>query len=343
MNDDQLRRLLTDAVSDIEPEDRIEELRATVRPAARVVRHFHARPWYAAAGIVAAVICLVAFITSVAGTDSAGPGFAHGGSSGSSQIVATDTAAPTPTPSADGGRSYPVYYIGRNRKHEPVLFREFHRGGSSRPAGALAVEGLESTPLDPDYSSPWRSGALRSAKEDPKAGVIVVTLGYSSLQHRPADMGAAYARAAVQQVVYTVQAALKSRFPVQFVLHATPARDVLGVPATKPIAPGKVVDTLSLVSISGPNQGDAVSGDKLRVTGVNSGFEGTVVVHLERNGQQFATAPTTGGGYPDKLTPWAVTLDLLHVAPGTYTLVAENDDPAGRHDPDKDTRVITVE
>ena len=47
---------------------------------------------------------------------------------------------------------------------------------------------------------------------------------------------------------------------------------------------GKVLDTLSLVSISDPNQGQVVSGS-LKVTGVNNGFEGTVVVYLERNGK----------------------------------------------------------
>ena len=31
-DDDQLRRLLSDAVSDVEPEDRLEELRASVPP-----------------------------------------------------------------------------------------------------------------------------------------------------------------------------------------------------------------------------------------------------------------------------------------------------------------------
>jgi hypothetical protein len=156
-------------------------------------------------------------------------------------------------------------------------------------------------------------------------------------------MTPAYARAAVQQVVYTVQAVVGSRLPVRFMFHAAAAKSVLGVPATEPIAPGRVPDTLSLVSISDPNEGDSVTGDRLRVTGLNSGFEGSVAVYLERNGRRFAIQPTIGGGYPNKLSPWSVILDLSDVAPGTYTLVAENDDPTGRNKPDKDTRTIVVE
>jgi len=37
MNDDRLRRLLSDAVSDVEPNDRLDEIRASVRSDQKVV------------------------------------------------------------------------------------------------------------------------------------------------------------------------------------------------------------------------------------------------------------------------------------------------------------------
>jgi hypothetical protein len=347
MNDDErLRQLLTDAVSDIEPDDRIEELRASVRPPPRPVAALHARPWYAAAAIVAAVICVVAYVTSVASHHSSEPGFATQGkdSSGPPTVIATDTAASDPSTSPTGDtQEYAVYYVGKDPQDQPVLFRELRRGGASRSAGQLAEEGLQSTPLDPDYATAWSTGDLRDPRLRPGTGIIAVTLGYPSLQHRPADMSPKYARAAVQQVVYTLQAAFHSHLPVQFELDAGPVDTVLGVPTTSPVEAGRVYDTLSQMSISTPNQGDTVSGDRLHVSGMNNGYEGTASVYLVREGRQYAAKPTIGGFGGDRLFPWEVTLDLSEVPPGTYTLVAQNDSGSEKDTPAKDTRVITVE
>ena len=351
MNDDQLRRLLSDAVSDIDPDDRIEDLRASLHRNPRTVPLIHTRPWYAAAAIVAAVIGVVAFVTSVAGDKSSDLVPTTHGRSGppSPTATATDTSAPSPSSSASQGggtKTYAVYYVGTDPKDKPVLFREFHRGDESKPTNVLVADGLQTAPTDPDYSTPWRTGDLLGPKANPDAGVILVTLGHASLEHRPVGMTAAYARAAVQQVVYSLQAAFETRLPVQFMFHAAPARSVLGVTASEPIAQAKVLDTLSHISISSPNDGAEVSG-RLRVTGVNNGFEGTVAVYLEQNGRHYLQKATIGGTIEDKLFPWGVTLDLSKVTPGTYTLVAQNDNSndqgSGPHTPERDTRVIRVE
>src|SRR6185436_2794386 len=68
-DDQQLRQLLSDAVSDVEPTDRIARIRASVRPD-QTVPISHARSWrHALAGIAAtaAVIGVVAYVASVAG------------------------------------------------------------------------------------------------------------------------------------------------------------------------------------------------------------------------------------------------------------------------------------
>jgi hypothetical protein len=157
-------------------------------------------------------------------------------------------------------------------------------------------------------------------------------------------MSPAYARAAVQQVVYTVQAAVGKRLPVQFLIGGVPAATVLGLPATEPIRQGKVLQTLSQMSISDPNEGETVSGT-LRVRGVNNGYEGTVAVHLERGGTSYLEQATIGGWGTDKLFAWETTLDVSGLEPGTYTLVASNDDPSGGQEgfgPATDTRTIVV-
>jgi hypothetical protein len=341
MNDDKLRQLLNDAVSDIEPDDRIGELRASVRPRPRVVHHLHARPWYAAAAIVAAVICLVAFITNVASNKSSGPGFATRGGSSAPTIIATDTARPSPSPSTTD-TTYAVYYAGRNPDGEPVLFREFHRGPGSRPTVALALDALQAAPLDPDYSTAWQEGWLKDAKANPDAGVIFVTPSAAVPADRPAGMTADQARVAVQQVVYTLQAALQTRLPVQFIRHGIPVDHLLGVPTATPVAQQKPLSVLSLMNISDPNEGDAVTG-KLVVRGVNNTFEGNVVVYLERGGQRFAQRSTIGGWGPGRLFPWETTIDLRALAPGRYTLVAtDGGNAAGTGHAWIDTRVIEV-
>lgn len=357
-HDDRLRQLLTDAVSDVEPEDRLDQMRTSVRRRQGVLPVLHARPWYAAAAIVAAVIGVVAFLSAVAGDRSSSPGFSSHGGSPMPSVIATDTAAPTPSPSSGATKAYAVYYVGTDPRDKPVLFREFHRGpafpanaqGSDRDVLTEAVrDAVTATPLDPDYRSPWQSHgvSLTEASYDTTGDgyTLQVALRGSDLAHRPSDVTAAEARAAVQQLVYTAQAAIGKRVPVHFSTSRRPpgAHPTLwGVDISHAIAAGSVLQTCSHVSISDPGQGDVVSG-KLRVTGVNNGFEGTVAVYLEQGGKHYLTDATIGGTIEDKLFPWAITLDLSQVAPGTYTLVAENDDASGLGNPERDTRVITVE
>ena len=336
MNDDQLRKLLSDAVSDIEPDDRLEQLRSSVRPAARVVRHFHARPWYAAAGIVAAVICLVAYLTSVAGTRSNEPGFAHPGGS-TATTIATDTAAPTPGPSAGPSRALAVYYLGTGPRGT-VLYREFTSAPSSGTAVGQALAALMATPADPDYATAWRSGWLRSASAG--SGVIDVDLG-DVPESRPSSMTARDASEALQQVVYTMQAAVQRRDPVQFSRHGRPVATVLGVPTSLPVSNGPPLDVLSRMSITDPAEGQTVSRGRLVVTGVNNSFEATVVVRLRRAGHVYRTKPGVATGYmAEHLFPWRIVLNTGDLPPGRYTLVARNDDPSGQHLADFDTRTI---
>ena len=157
-------------------------------------------------------------------------------------------------------------------------------------------------------------------------------------------MSPAEAKAAVQQLVYTAQAAIGKRVPVVFTIGRKPPGahpTLLGVDTSQPIGNAPILRTLSLVNISAPNEGDPVSG-KLTVTGTNNSFEGTSVIYLQRNGRKYLVTPTIGGQGGHKLYPWTVTLDTTKVQPGEYTLVAENDDPSGQGHPDTDTRTVEV-
>jgi hypothetical protein len=251
------------------------------------------------------------------------------------------TTHPTVSTSQPPTSAVAVYYIGRNAAGSPVLYREFHPGTPLQgdAAAQQSVDALETQPLDPDYSSAWPAGAISQVTLN--GDTIDVSLADGALHDRPAGMSRAEAKAAIQQVIYTVQAAYQLRAPVQFELHGNPIDQVLGQPTSEPLVQGKVLDTLSLVNISSPNEGQQVSGT-LTVTGVNNSFEGTSVIYLERNGKKYLVTPTIGGMGGNKLYPWTVKLDLSRVPPARYTLVAQNDDASGRGHPDEDTRAIIV-
>jgi Immunoglobulin-like domain of bacterial spore germination/Sporulation and spore germination len=348
-DDDQLRRLLSDAVSDIEPQDRIAEIRASVHSDPKVVPMSRPRSWRVAVIGVAATVAVIGGVAFAAGAlqgndnaDDQTPTGPVPSSTHTAPVTPPTTTTPTtPTTATPGEYAYAVYYLGDNPDGKPVLFREFHTGvGPASPAPA--VHDLASPPLDPDYRTPWQPGDLRGATLS--GGVIDVRLGSSSVHDRPAGMSPADARAAIQQVVYTVQAAFQQRLPVQFTWHGNPIDQVLGQPTSEPLSQGSVLGVCSRMSISNPNEGAQLSG-KVRVSGVNNSFEASVVVYLLRDGSDKHLLVTPGmatGWQGDKLFPWTVHLDLSKVQPGQYTLVASNDDPSGQGHPEIDTRRITV-
>ena len=340
MSDDELRRLLSDAVSDIDPVDRIEEMRASVRPSPRVVPATRARSWYAATGIgaTAAVIGVVAFVTHVASDRSTHLGAATDGNAGPPTATATavDSSVPSQTPAAETGRAA-VYYLGEG-PHTTVLYREV----STPPVGTsplgYAITGLMSDPLDPDYRTPWRTGWLVRATSD--GHLITVQLGRVPAA-RPRTMTARDATEAVQQVVYTLQQAVRSSERVRFVRHGRQVGSVLGVPTRKPVAAGRAVDVLSLMSIDDPAEGARITRGRLVVDGVNNAYEANVVVRLVHDGATYAQAPGVAVGTydPDRMFPWRVTIPTGTLPPGRYRLVASN----GSGDLGRDTRTIVLE
>jgi hypothetical protein len=334
---------LSEAVSDIDPVDRIEELRASVRSSSRVVPATRARSWHAVTGIgataaVVGVIGVVAFVTHVASDRSTHVGAATDGGAVPPTATATaiDSSAPSRTATAETGRAA-VYYLGEG-PHTTVLYREV----STPPAGAsrlgYAITGLMTDPLDPDYRTPWRAGWLVRATSDGR--LITVQLGRVPAA-RPRTMTARDAAEAVQQVVYTLQQAVHRSEKVRFVRHGSQVGSVLGVPTRRPVAAGRAVEVLSLMSIGDPAEGARIPRGRLVVDGVNNAYEANVVVRLVHDGATYAEAPadTVGTYDPDRMLPWRVTIPTAALPPGRYRLVASN----GSGDLGRDTRTIVLE
>ena len=164
-----------------------------------------------------------------------------------------------------------------------------------------------------------------------------------SLRDRPAGMTADEAELAIQQVVYTLQAALQDRAPVGFFVDGERAEQVFGVPTSEPVTNRDQLDVLSLATITDPAEGASVSGT-FTARGVASSFEATVPWEVRDGDTVVASGYSTAEGWMVKLYPWVTTVDLSDLAPGTYTFVAMTDDPSGGEGggPFVDTRTITV-
>lgn len=325
-NDDDrgLAPLLQDAVSDVEPADRLVEIRREVSERPRHLR------WYGAGGTVLAAAAAVTTILLVTGqstprADDPGPGPAT-----------SSPSAPPPTEA--------VYYIG-DTPAGPRLFRYFQ----SPEPGQDVLDLLTQTPADPDYRTSWAPGSFAGVTFDgPAPDQIDVTLADAALRDRPAGMTEAEAALAVEQVIYTVQAAARAgeRLPVQFRFDGNPIDQVLGVPTSEPLVNAPPLEVLSLMSISDPAEGLVVS-DSFVANGVANGFEGTVACRLlDGNGVAVWEDATIAGWQEAKLFPWELTVDLAGIPPGTYQFWCSTDDPTGGTEgrgADVDTRTVVVE
>lgn len=341
--DARLSELMSDAVSEIEPGDRLASIRNEI-----VVTPMSARrPWiYAVGGAVAAtaaVITAVAFAGDNLGLTNSEPDPAETPTS-----VVTPSESGTPgtseTPSATPSvtdLTVAAYYLGDGPRG-PRLFREFDVvSAEDQLAGALAR--LQATPADPDYRTPWPQDAFSGASFE--GDLVTVNLTDASLHDRPAGMSSDEAEIAIQQVVYTMQAAVQTRAAVEFKLDGNPIDQVLGLPTSEPLAEAPQLDVLSLMSITSPAEGDEVSGS-FTANGVGSSFEANVQWQVKQGDTVVKSGFTTAEGWMDKLYPWQTeAIDVSDLAPGVYTFVAMTDDPSGGAEgngPDVDTRSITV-
>ena len=359
---DDLGRLLNDAVSDIEPRSGIQAIRA--RTSAKESVMTTTRNWifgaFGAAVATAAVIGGVVFATN---NDPAAddPPISTTPSNDVTNLPSEDpTDGPTDDPTEDptdpatseppaSGSAVPVYYVGETPQG-PRLYREFHSAGTNRllEAANLAASG---TPDDPDYRSAWpEATTFESVSFDGVGadGLIQVTLSDESLHDRPAGLSEREAELAIEQVVYTLQGVVGARAPVQFRLGQNPIDQVLGVPTSEPLANGPVLATLAHVNITTPAEGDTVSGT-LEVSGVANSFEATVGVKLQRYEGTFIAfqeGVMAEGYMGNKLFPFEHSFDISELEPGRYILTASTDDPSGGAEgfgPHTDSKIITIQ
>lgn len=237
----------------------------------------------------------------------------------------SDDPEPSETQSADGGTTTAAYFIADTDRAGPRLYREFQRA-DGEPLEA-AVEVLTAGPLDSDYRTAWQGGQLASATYD---GDVISVVVDASVRTRPGGMSKPEAAAAVEQVVYTMQAAVQERAPVQFRTSDNPIDMVFGVPTSEPIVNGPILDVLSHVNLTSPEQGAVVDGGTLSVTGVGNSFEANVGWEIRQGDAAVQDGFATMAGWMEpKLFPFEVEVDVSGLAPGDYTFWVTTDDPTG--------------
>jgi len=304
-HDPQLAALLHDAVADVEPDDRLADIRA------RIPRPSHARRWGLIAG--GGALAVAATVTAIALAGSPSP-------------VTTDPdIADDPTPSVADLTAVPAYFVGETPTGDR-LYREFQAVDDPTP-GLAGLTLLESGPVDPDYGTLWPEGSFEDRISDPEAGVVHVYLT-DAAPEEPSDL-------ALQQVVYTVRAGLQEQVEVAF--HRGDA-----VLDTVPAAPQ--LQTLSHVNLSDPSEGQVVSG-RLKVTGVANSFEASVPWRIMQGSVEVDTYSfMASGSMGTRLWPFSGEIDVSSLDPGTYTLIVETDVPTTEGpDPYADSRTFVIE
>ena len=207
MTDHQIRELLTDSVADVEPRYALDDIRArtiTTR-----------RRWpYAAGGAVLAIAASVAAF-AVLGPDTA--------------PRATDpgaTTSPSPTAIETPSAAVAVYYVG-DTPDGPRLYREFQPPAPSvKEALKIGVEAALSTPpKDADYRTMWPRTGTELRNVEVVDDVIRIELSESATATH--GLVGYERRAAIEQLIYTAQAAVQERLPVQFLVNGNPAACLL--------------------------------------------------------------------------------------------------------------------
>jgi len=326
---DPVKDLLQEVADRVQPGDRLDAIRAATADGARRT----ARGWWAAGGVglVAASV-----VTALALTTGGAP---RGNEPGPAEPAPSTTAV-----SSACCRAVPVYFVG-DTPDGPRLFREFQRGDGPESAETFALDAaLQGDSLDPDYRSAWPDGTSSRGYFVTEELITVSLTG--DLHDRPTGMSQDEAQLAIEQVVRTAQGVFgHGRIPVQLLLDDARTDQVLGVPASEPLATGSDLAVLAHVSLSEPSEGQEVDNDRpFTVKGVGSSFEGTIVTRIERfeGGSVVDEKPAIAGWEEPRLYPFEVTFDLTDVAPGAYVVTSRTDDPSGEGRFHTDTRRMTI-
>ncbi|MDQ4086241.1 MAG: Gmad2 immunoglobulin-like domain-containing protein [Actinomycetota bacterium] len=310
--EDRVREALHRAADAVEPSG--QGLSAIQARTARESAGGRARArWFTGGAAVLAAAAAVAAVALIGSSDLAGPDRAP--------VPAGPAVAPAPVE---------IYYLDRTPERrgepgsasvdDPGLYREVHSVAVDGGRVEAAVRELASSePVDPDYWNPWAGAGVNSV-EVTRDKVFV-------------DVDAVPRRSAwepiVQQIAHTVQSAAGRRIDVAVTEQGRLLIDTIAA------AP---VGTYANIWVTSPEQGAVVSGP-VDFSGMAATFEGNVAYEILRGDRVVASGATITSGGMGVWSEWTFTERL---APGDYTLVAFDEDPALGGRRDVETKTFTV-
>jgi hypothetical protein len=290
-------------------------------------------------------VAAVAFAAGVGGDDESDAGPATSPSGSATAGTGEPTGASDPTddeslPRFEG--PLPVYYVG-DTPTGPRLYREF-RAPTAEGGDPLAMAvrmALEVTPDDPDYRIPWPEGTTASATYDEPGELLTIDVANEGidLHERPVWMDPQDARMALEQLMYTAQAAVQTRAPVRFLLDGEVSDQLLGRPVSEPLAEGDPMQVQGPVWIISPQDDTAL--DSLQVEGRGAFFEANVSWQVLQGGEVvregYATAQECC-----TLSPYS--FEVRDLPPGDYVLRVYDADMSDGEGPgeQQDTKRFTV-
>jgi len=261
-------------------------------------------------------------------------------------LAASPRTGPAPQPPAGGGgptatttappvANLPVYYLGTTSQGAR-LFREYHNlpvtgpDPAERTRAALTAMLTTKSASDPEYSTPWQDATVRAVRIDGATATVDL---HGVPQTVPG--GAATARVAVQQLVWTVTANGGTTTTVRLLVDGHTVASLWGVPnVDEPLTRAPRTEVQAPIWLIDPQQAAPVGRTfQVNITGTVPG--GVAGLRVTRGGVTVKDqeVPLTAGAPQQGEAHLTLTLDA-----GTYTVVAYVPGSEG----DADTHEITV-
>ena len=238
----------------------------------------------------------------------------------------SDPASPTTVtpPPAGSLEQVPVYWVGSTAAGT-WLYREFRTVPDSGGVLTSAVRAaMALTPLDPDYSTPWRQPSRLDVSRDGDA----ITIDVSADAFASTSVGSELADRAVQQLVWTATAAAQSSGPVTVLVDGAPADAWGAVALGEPMS--RDAGARAPLWLDGPPEGAVVPAGDVTVTGQADVFEGNVVWEV-RDGSGTVVADGFTTAAMGEFVPFEFTVPLT---PGNYSVSVHSPDVSDGESPE---------
>lgn len=335
----ELRQVLTREAARFTPSDRLDDILHEAR-AAGPARDQSPRRWLVPVAAAATVAVIGGGVWAATQGDSPDPTPPAGTSTPSvtppdsptvpqtSGPGPSATATDLPTTAGTTAVSLPVYFVGPIGDDKPTykLFREFV--GAQLPTGASPEERAKAALVTAVNAQPWSNtaGYLQPWSGQTIGAVSVtsasITVDLANAGNPQAAVTAEIQRLAVQELVWTAQAAAQSSVPVRFTVHGQ-AKPLFGSVATdkgltRPPS-DRLYEDAAPIWITAPSRDQVLpAGKAVTITGQAIVFEANVSWQLKRGTTQVKAGNAMASvGAPMQGT---YTVDLGVLSPGDYTI-----------------------